>query len=152
MFVCHPDRYACRHSYIFTIHRSTQSKIHEAKAGLYTGKQTKVPATSTDLVRKMSHTPGLSGRLSSPSRARWAMLLMASSLGPWDDVRPATVTQTLRCSQPFKECAHVVLGSVTGCFEAVLMSDSLGLTGCSEVVLMSDSLGLTGCFEVVLIH
>ena len=98
-------------TYIFTVHRCTQSKLHEANIQLYTGKQTKVPATSTDLVRKMSHTPGLSCRLSSPRRARWAMLLMASSLGPWDDVRPATVTQTLRCSQPFKECAHVVLGN-----------------------------------------
>ena len=35
MFICYPDRCACRHSYIFTIHKCTQSKIHEANARLY---------------------------------------------------------------------------------------------------------------------
>ena len=35
LFVCHPDRYACRHSYIFTIHKRTQSKIREANARVY---------------------------------------------------------------------------------------------------------------------
>ena len=35
LFVCHPGRHACRHPYIFTIHRHTQSKFREANARLY---------------------------------------------------------------------------------------------------------------------
>ena len=36
LFVCHPDRYACWHSYIFTLHRRTQSIFREANARLHT--------------------------------------------------------------------------------------------------------------------
>ena len=35
LFVCHPDRNPCRHSYSFTIHRRSQSKSGEANARLY---------------------------------------------------------------------------------------------------------------------